>query len=129
MESVTHSRQPKVSVTLPNKITNGNFSSTKTLYDDVYGGPPKFTASISPRFEDYGEIFASFHSARSSSIPVLDLPAVDAGEVFFDFRKAAFDYGEVFGDFGGLDFLSSHEDLFRDGDSVEEEKEEEAWYV
>ncbi|CAL5197574.1 unnamed protein product [Lathyrus oleraceus] len=130
MESVTHSRQPnKVSVTLPKKITNGTFSSTKTLYDDVYGGPPKFTASsISPRFEDYGEIFSSFHAARSSSIPVLDLPAVDAGEVFFDFRRNAFDYAEVFGGSGGLDFWSSYEDLFREGDYDEEEKEEEeAW--
>ncbi|XP_058766695.1 auxilin-like protein 1 isoform X2 [Vicia villosa] len=124
MESVTHSRQPN-KVTLPKKITNGTFSSTKTLYDDVYGGPPKFTASsISPRFEDYGEIFSSFHAARSSSIPVLDLPAVDAGEVFFDFRRNAFDYAEVFGGSGGLDFWSSHEDLFRDGDYEEEEK---AW--
>ncbi|CAK8562240.1 unnamed protein product [Lathyrus sativus] len=130
MESVTHSRQPnKVSVTLPKKISNGTFSSTKTLYDDVYGGPPKFTASsISPRFEDYGEIFSSFHAARSSSIPVLDLPEVDAGEVFFDFRRNAFDYAEVFGGSGGLDFWCSHEDLFRYGDYDEEEKEEEeAW--
>ncbi|CAI8609116.1 unnamed protein product [Vicia faba] len=131
MESAMHSRQPnKVSVTLPKKITNGTFSSAKTLYDDVNGGPPKFTASsISPRFEDYGEIFSSFHSARSSSIPVLDLPAVDAGEVFFDFRRNAFDYAEVFGGSGGLEFWSSHDDLFRDCDyeEEEEEKEEEVW--
>lgn len=122
MESVTHSRhhQPnKVSLTLPKKLT-----SNGTLYDDVYGGPPKFTgSSISPRFEDYGEIFASFHAGRSSSIPVLDLPAVDAGEVLFDFRRNAFDYAEVFGGSGGLDFWSSHEDLFREGDSDEEDDE------
>lgn len=122
MESVTHSRhhQPnKVSLTLPKKLT-----SNGSLYDDVYGGPPKFTgSSISPRFEDYGEIFASFHAGRSSSIPVLDLPAVDAGEILFDFRRNAFDYAEVFGGSGGLDFWSSHEDLFREGDSDEEDDE------
>jgi hypothetical protein len=133
METVTHSRhqQNKLSIPLPKKITNGTFSSSKTLYDDVYGGPPKFTAStISPRFEDYGEIFSSFHAGRSSSIPVLDLPAVDSGEVFFDFRHSAFDYAEVFGGSGGLDFWSSHEDLFREGDYDEEEREnEEDWYV
>lgn len=133
MESVAHSRQPnKVSVTFPKKTTNGNFSSSKTLYDDVYGGPPKFAASsISPRFEDYREIFASFHALRASSIPVLDLPAVDAGEVFCDFRSAAFDYAEVFRGFNGLDFWSSHEELFRHGvsDDDDDDEEEEAWYV
>ncbi|PNY11746.1 auxilin-related protein 2-like [Trifolium pratense] len=126
METVTHSRhqQNKLSIPLPKKITNATFSSSKTLYDDVYGGPPKFTASsISPRFEDYGEIFSSFHAGRSSSIPVLDLPAVDSGEVFFDFRRSAFDYAEVFGGSGGLDFWSSHEDLFREGENEDEEED------
>ncbi|KAK7360039.1 hypothetical protein VNO77_02011 [Canavalia gladiata] len=130
MESVAHSRQPnKVSVTVSKKITNGSGNggfSGKNLYDDVYGGAPKFAAgkSLSPRFEDYGEIFASFHAPRASSIPVLDLPAVDGGDVFFDLRNAAFDYTEVFGGFDGLDFWLSYEDLFRDGAS---EEEEEAW--
>ncbi|KAK7262877.1 hypothetical protein RJT34_30458 [Clitoria ternatea] len=130
MESVAHSRQTnKVPVAISKKITssggNGGFPA-KTLYDDVYGGAPKFAGgnSLSPRFEDYGEIFASFHAPRASSIPVLDLPAVDGAEVFFDFRRASFDYAEVFGGFGGLDFWLSYDDLFRDGVS---EGEEEAW--
>ncbi|XP_061356133.1 auxilin-like protein 1 [Gastrolobium bilobum] len=133
MESVAHSRQPnKVSVTHSKKITNGGSTggfSAKTLYDDVYGGPPKFAAAatattLSPRFEDYSEIFASFQAVRASSIPVLDLPAVDGGEVFVDFRSSAFDYAEVFGGSDGLDFCVSYEELFRDGVS---EEEEEAW--
>ncbi|XP_027345792.1 auxilin-like protein 1 [Abrus precatorius] len=134
MESVAHSRQPnKVPVTVSKKITtgsgNGGFSG-KTLYDDVYGGAPKFASgnSLSPRFEDYGEIFASFHAPRASSIPVLDLPAVDGGEVFFNFQNAGFDYAEVFGGLDSLDFWLSYEDLFRHGVSEEEEEEEEeAW--
>ncbi|RDX60522.1 Auxilin-like protein 1, partial [Mucuna pruriens] len=137
MESVAHSRQPnKVPVTVSKKITNGTGNAgfpAETLYDHVYGGAPKFAAghSLSPRFEDYGEIFASFHAPRASAIPVLDLPAVDAGEVFFDFRSAACDYAEIFRGFDGLEFWLSFEDLFRDGVSEEEnddeEEEEEAW--
>lgn len=126
MESVTtrFSHQPnKSSATFSKKITTN-------LYDDVYGAPPRFasssSASISPRFEDYGEIFSSFHAARASSIPVLDLPPVDGAGSFFDSRIAGFDYAEVFRGFSGLDFWTSHEDLFR-GDGFSDE-EEEAWY-
>ncbi|TKY55836.1 Auxilin-related protein 2 [Spatholobus suberectus] len=139
MESVAHSRQPngKVPVTVSKKITsgagNGGFPA-ETLYDHVYGGAQKFAGghSLSPRFEDYGEIFSSFHAPRASAIPVLDLSAVDGGEVFFDFRKAACDYAEIFRGFDGLDFWLSYEDLFRDGvseeeDDDDEEEEEEAW--
>ncbi|XP_029129629.1 auxilin-like protein 1 isoform X2 [Cajanus cajan] len=130
MESVAHSRHPnKAPVTLSKKITNGTGNAAETLYDHVYGAAPKFAAghSLSPRFEDYGEIFASFHAPRASAIPLLDLPALDAGEVFFDFRNAACDYSEIFRGFDGLDFWLSYEDLFRHGASEEEEDEEEAW--
>lgn len=134
MESVAHSRQPP-----DKKITAGTGGfPAETLYDHVYGGAAKFTAgghhhSLSPCFEDYGEIFASFHEPRASAIPVLDLPALDAaGEVFFDFRNAARDYSEIFRGFDGLDFWLSYEDLFRHGVSEEEDddddEEEEDWY-
>lgn len=139
MESVSHSRQPnKVSVKKINSDTNNNGGfSAKTLYDDVYGGPPKFgsTTTLSPRFEDYNEIFSSFHAPRASSIPVLDLPPLDDAEVFFGSRSDGFDYAEVFGGFNGSDFSFSYEELFRqpdepDGvfDEEEEEEEEQAWY-
>ncbi|OIV94807.1 hypothetical protein TanjilG_22004 [Lupinus angustifolius] len=98
---MAHSRQTnKVPVTLSNK----------TLYDDVYGGPPpKFAVSnLSPRFEDYAEIFGSYHTHRASSIPLLDLPVVDETDAFFDPRSSVFNYTEVF---GSLDFANSYEDL------------------
>lgn len=124
MESVAHSRQPP-----HKKITTGAGGfPAETLYDHVYGGGHH--PSLSPRFEDYGEIFASFHAPRASAIPVLDLPALDAaGEVFFDFRNAACDYSEIFRGFDGLNFWLSYEDLFRGSVSEEDdEEEEEAWY-
>ncbi|KAK7386537.1 hypothetical protein VNO78_26844 [Psophocarpus tetragonolobus] len=137
MESLAHSRQQtKLPVAVSNKINGaagtGGFP-TETLYDHVYGGVGKFAGghhSLSPRFEDYGEIFASFHAPRASAIPVLDLPALDAGEVFFDFRDAACDYAEIFRSLDGLDFWLSYEDLFRDGVSEEDDDnddEDEAW--
>ncbi|XP_028774626.1 auxilin-like protein 1 isoform X1 [Neltuma alba] len=130
MESIAHSRQPnKVSAAFSKK-SNGNHGGlpAKGLYDDVYGGPPKFGVnSLSPRFEDYGEIFGSFHTARTSSIPILDLPLVDENEVFFDIRSSAFDYGEVFGGYNGLDFAVSYEDLFHQPNVRDDASSEEAW--
>ncbi|KAI4327630.1 hypothetical protein L6164_020067 [Bauhinia variegata] len=131
MESVAHSRQPnKVSATLSKKISNGNNGGlpAKSLYDDVYGGPPKFAVtSLSPRFEDYGEIFGSFHTVRASSIPVLDLPVVDETEVLFDVRGSGFDYAEVFGGINRLDFAVSFEDLFHQPNGREGASSDEAW--
>ncbi|KAK7250892.1 hypothetical protein RIF29_33647 [Crotalaria pallida] len=128
MESVALSRQPnKVSVKKINGDTdNGAFSAKKTLYDDVYGGSK---TTLSPRFEDYSEIFSTFHAPRASSIPVLDLPAVDDADVFFDFRSAGFDYSEVFRGFNGSDFSVSFEELFRQPNEPNgvSEDEEAAW--
>ncbi|BBH07942.1 Chaperone DnaJ-domain superfamily protein, partial [Prunus dulcis] len=108
--NLSHSRHPNRSSSAK-MINNGGFLG-KTLYDDVYGGPPKFgLSSLSPRMEDYSEIFGSFHASRASSIPVLDVPAVDQNEVFFDVRSSGFDYGEVFGGFNGLDFAVAYDDL------------------
>uniref|UniRef100_A0A2N9G631 Uncharacterized protein n=1 Tax=Fagus sylvatica TaxID=28930 RepID=A0A2N9G631_FAGSY len=95
------------------------------------------TATLSPRAEDYSEIFESFHASRASSIPVLDLPAVDEAEaeVFFDVQSSGFDYSEVFGGgFDGLDCAASFEDLLYDGSKgwnvrSSSSEEEEAWFV
>lgn len=130
MESLSHSRQPNRS---GKRICNGhtnnvNFAATKSIYDDVFGGPPKFGApTLSPRMEDYAEIFGSFHAARASSIPVLDLPAVDESEVFFDVRGSGFDYTEVFGGFNGLDFAVSFDDLVQQRNGGYDGSSEEAW--
>ena len=78
------------------------------MYNDVYGGPLRFrvAATLSPRAEDYNEIFESFHASCATSILVLDLPAIDEEgfEVFFDVRSSSFDYSEVFGSDSELDF-------------------------
>lgn len=88
---------------------------TRTTYDDVFGGPPKFAApTLAPRPEDYTEIFGGFHAPRASSIPVLDLPVVDNDDVFFDVQSSGFDYDEVFGGFNTLDSAVSFHDLMMD---------------
>ncbi|KAG7544840.1 Chaperone J-domain superfamily [Arabidopsis suecica] len=130
MENLSHSRNPNRSSLLPKKPYNGNnnaggFSynsgkaantTTTTTYDDVFGGPPRFGApTLSPRLEDYCEIFAGFNGssrAAVSSIPVLDLPLVDDRDVYFDVRSQGFDYREVFGGFNDLDSAPSYEELF-----------------
>ncbi|XP_004287878.1 PREDICTED: auxilin-like protein 1 [Fragaria vesca subsp. vesca] len=132
MDNLSHSRRPN-----PKVITNGGGGGflAKTLYDDVYGGPPKFglssssCSSLSPRLEDYSEIFGAFSGSRASSIPVLELPVADDDEndEFFDVRSSGFDYSEVFGGFDGLDFAVAYDDLVKqkhdgagDGDSSDE---------
>ncbi|KAL2527899.1 Chaperone DnaJ-domain superfamily protein [Forsythia ovata] len=121
MENISHS--------LPKRSYAGNgYISHKSVYDDVFGGPPKFGLStLAPRFEDYAEIFGGFHSARSSSIPVLDLPLIDEESGFhFDVRSPGFNYSEVFGNFGGLDFALSYEELVGHS-SGGYDSSEEAW--
>ncbi|KAB1214557.1 Auxilin-like protein 1 [Morella rubra] len=130
---MSHSQQPNrgpAAGTLAKKAgSNGGFGA-KALFDDVYGGPPKFgVSSLSPRAEDYSEIFESFHASRASSIPVLDLPAVDESEVFFDVRSSSLDYAEVFGGFHGLDCAVSYEDLLFDQSKGggRDSSDDEAW--
>ncbi|CAA3003132.1 Hypothetical predicted protein [Olea europaea subsp. europaea] len=121
MENISHS--------LPKRSCAGTgYISHKSVYDDVFGGPPKFGLStLAPRFEDYAEIFGGFHSVRSSSIPVLDLPVIDEEAGFhFDIRSPDFKYLEVFGDFGGLDFALSYEELVGHS-SGGYDSSEEAW--
>ncbi|KAG2240729.1 hypothetical protein Bca52824_090474 [Brassica carinata] len=112
----------------PHHNNNGGFTSsvktanTATTYDDVFGGPPRFGApSLSPRLEDYCEIFSGFNGssrAAVSSIPVLDLPLVDGKGAYFDVRRESFDYREVFGGFDGLDSAPSYDELFIQRDTV-----------
>ncbi|XWS33785.1 hypothetical protein CRYUN_Cryun22dG0112900 [Craigia yunnanensis] len=140
MENLSHSRkQNKVSsqATLTKRTTTCNVAtnfSGKMMYDDVFGGPPKFGTcgpTLSPRPEDYTEIFGGFHSSRGASIPVLDLPLVnDNEEVMFDVRDPRFNYAEVFGGFDGLDFATSYEELMRQtngGDDHDRDSSDEAW--
>lgn len=110
----------------------GGFGArNKTVYDDVFGGPPKFGATtLPPRLEDYTEIFQGFHASRGSSIPILDLPPPcnESDDVWFDLQSSKLDYSEVFGGFNGLDFAVSYEELFKiskvgDGDSSDD-----VWY-
>lgn len=121
---------------------NGGFTSAKTAnaattYDDVFGGPPRFGApSLSPRLEDYCEIFSGFNGssrAAVSSIPVLDLPLVDGKGVCFDVRRESFDYREVFGGFNDLDFAPSYEELFvqqrRSSTVADGDSSDDAWYI
>ena len=126
MESLSTSR-------LPSKKTSSsnNGFAGKAIYDDVFGGPPKFgVPTLSPRTEDYSEIFESFHSSRGSSIPVLDLPVIDGADYSFDVRSSKFDYSEVFGGFNALDFAISYEELFNhsNGGGEDEGSSDEDWY-
>lgn len=124
MENLTHS--------LSKKSYSGNgFGMTshhKSVYDDVFGGAPKFgVPTLAPRFEDYTEIFGGFHSSRGSSVPILDLPVVDEVELDFDVRSSRLDYSEVFGGFDGLDFAVSFEDLARKSNGRDDSSDD-AWY-
>lgn len=137
MENLSHSRPPNKSSTstsFSKKSCNGTTFMTRTTYDDVFGGPPKFAApTLAPRPEDYTEIFGGFHAPRASSIPVLDLPLVDNDDVFFDVQSSGFDYDEVFGGFNALDSAVSFHDLMMDqskgfsGGDVD--SSDEAWYI
>ncbi|KAA8531901.1 hypothetical protein F0562_006382 [Nyssa sinensis] len=116
-----------LSNSLSRKSYNGNGFAAKAVYDDVFGGPPKFgVATLSPRVEDYTEIFRSFHTSRASSIPILDLPVVDEVDVSFDVRSSKFDYSEVFSGFNGLDLAISYEELFNQSNAGDDSSEE-AW--
>ncbi|XP_043714042.1 auxilin-like protein 1 isoform X2 [Telopea speciosissima] len=117
----------QASATISKKISPGNGFTPKTVYEDVFGGPPKFgVQTFSSRIEDYTEIFGSFRSSRGSSIPVLDLPVPDSGDVSVDFRDFKFDYSEIFDGLNGIDFFDSHEQLFDDSKGGESSSEE-AW--
>ncbi|KAM7524138.1 hypothetical protein LguiA_014040 [Lonicera macranthoides] len=125
MEGLSTSRLPSKKTSSSNNGFVG-----KAIYDDVFGGPPKFgVPTLSPRTEDYSEIFESFHSSRGSSIPVLDLQVIDGADYSFDVRSSKFDYSEVFGGFNTLDFAVSYEELFShsNGGGEDEGSSDEDW--
>lgn len=107
---------------------NGNgFGDHQAVYDDVFRGPPKFgLPTLSPRVEDYAEIFGGFHASRASSIPILDLPALDH-EANFSFEESShFDYSQVFGASNACDFAVTFEQLFNQSNK---NSCDEAWYA
>ncbi|KAL1549569.1 auxilin-like protein 1 [Salvia divinorum] len=100
-----------ISLSLPKRSFSSNnaFTSHKSIYNDVFGGPPKLgLPTLAPRFEDYLEIFGGFHTSQSSSIPMLHLPLIasEDSSLYSDI-----DYTEVFGGCEGFDCTASVEDL------------------
>ncbi|PSR88062.1 Auxilin-like protein [Actinidia chinensis var. chinensis] len=119
MENLSHS--------VSKRAYSGNGFGDKTLYDDVFGGRPKFgVPTLSPRVEDYAEIFGCFHSSRASSIPTLDLPSLAETDLSFDVRSSHFDYSQVFGGFNALDFSVSFEELLNQS-KTRYDSSDEAW--
>ncbi|XP_071692388.1 uncharacterized protein [Rutidosis leptorrhynchoides] len=107
----------------------GGGARNTTVYDDVFGGPPKFGATtLPPRIEDYTEIFQGFHASRGSSIPVLDLPS-PADDSEFDVCTSKLDYTEVFGSFNCIDFAVSYEELFKTSEARndDEDSSDDVW--
>lgn len=100
-----------ISLSLPKRSFSSNiaFTSHKSIYNDVFGGPPKMgLPTLAPRFEDYTEIFGGFHTSQSSSIPVLHLPLTVSEDSSLHLDV---DYNEVFGGSEGFDCTASLEDL------------------
>lgn len=83
------------------------------MYDGVFSAPSsKLRApSFSSRVQDYGEIFGGPEASRASTIPFLDVPALNGRSISVDVRSSKLDYSTVFGGFGGLDFAVSYEEL------------------
>ncbi|KAH7859691.1 hypothetical protein Vadar_004389 [Vaccinium darrowii] len=104
---------------------NGFGFGDQTVYDDVFRGPPKFgLPTLSPRLEDYAEIFGSFHASRSSSIPILDLPALHDEANFSLDESPPFDYSQVFGTSNARDFALTFDQLFNQSNN---DSSDEAW--
>ncbi|XP_059460054.1 auxilin-like protein 1 isoform X2 [Corylus avellana] len=101
------------SATLSKKLSNGHSLRSKSVYDGVLSAPSsKLRApSFSSRVQDYGEIFGGPEASRASTIPFLDVPALNGRSISVDVRSSKLDYSTVFGGFGGLDFAVSYEEL------------------
>nr|KJB17740.1 hypothetical protein B456_003G013400 [Gossypium raimondii] len=145
MENLSHSRKPnrvvsQAAATLNKRTATSNGAnnfSGRTVYDDVFGGVQRFGTgggpTLSPRPEDYSEIFGGFHASRGASIPVLDLPLIDSSNgAMFDVRNPRFNYAEVFGGFDGSDFAATYEELIRQADGGDRhdydgDSSDEAW--
>ncbi|XP_021996409.1 eukaryotic translation initiation factor 5B-like [Helianthus annuus] len=52
----------------------GYGARSTTVYDELFGGPPKFGATtLPPRLEDYTEIFQGFHASRDFALSYEEL--------------------------------------------------------
>ncbi|GER47532.1 chaperone DnaJ-domain superfamily protein [Striga asiatica] len=120
MDSISHSL--KRSFTSTSNVAA--FASDKLVYDGFFAGYRNSgRPALSPRPEDYSDVFSGFHASRSFSIPVLDLPAAGDDPALLHFCGGP-DYAEIFGDSGGEHFAATFEDLIRqsaggNGSSVE----------
>jgi len=102
------------------RTTQARISGIPSVYDDVFGGPPKFTAPsfASQSQEGYDDIFRSFSTPiKNSSVPVFDAPVYD-DDIFGGLkgiRNAAVPYDDVFsgGSAGGGLSSAPFEDLLR----------------
>ncbi|KAG6699287.1 hypothetical protein I3842_08G060700 [Carya illinoinensis] len=102
------------SSTLSTKLSNADRVGSKTVYDGAFSAPTsQFGATnLSSRVLDYGEIFTCPEASRGSSIPFLDVPALNDSNVSVDVRSfSKLDYSKVFGSFGESDFSLSFEEL------------------
>ncbi|XP_059637643.1 auxilin-like protein 1 [Cornus florida] len=116
MESISRPlyRNQASSATLSKKLLNANgYFSSKNAYDDVFAGPPKFGAQASsPSVEDYVEIFGGSKASRASSIPIVDLSALEETNVSVHARRSKLDYSKIFGGFRDEEIASSYEEVF-----------------
>lgn len=100
------------------RSTQARISGVQTVYDDVFGGPPKFTAPsfASQSQEGYDDIFRSYSTPiKNSSVPVFDAPVYD-DDIFGGLkgiRNSAVPYDDVFsgGSAGGGLSSAPFEDL------------------
>ncbi|KAF5955785.1 hypothetical protein HYC85_008641 [Camellia sinensis] len=115
MESLSRPlhRNQASSATFSKKLSNVNSFSAKNAYDGVFDGASKFgAATSSTRIEDYSEIFGGSQASRASSIPILDLSALDEARVSADARTSNLDYSKIFGGLRGEDIAISYEEMF-----------------
>lgn len=100
------------SVSLSKKFTNGHSGSGKSMYDGVFAGPAKLgVPTFSSRVEDYSEIFGGSGASRGSSIPILEVPALNERKISVDVGSSKLDYSKIFGGFGDSDFAVPYEEL------------------
>lgn len=101
------------------RSTQARISGVQSVYDDVFGGPPKFTAPsfASQSQEGYDDIFRSFSTPiKNSSVPVFDAPVYDDDDIFGGLkgiRNSGVPYDDVFsgGSAGGALSSAPFEDL------------------
>ncbi|KAL8141180.1 hypothetical protein V2J09_007201 [Rumex salicifolius] len=106
------------SVYLSRKLSSVNEESSKHVYDGIFSAPAATkhnASSFAARIDDYREIFPPSNASLGSTIPILDLPAVDRSVGPGRGVSSGFDYAGVFGGFGDNDGIEvATEKLFSD---------------